>query len=174
MELTIHAPWARGLGALFVLSIGCSEQSSPPRDEVRLGGAGSDAGDDGSAGVDDAGVTVRATCGGELCDLLSSTSCEHADEGCLFLISDPDPLPFAQCQPVGDVLEGEACTSSYDCAPGLDCTSDGSAGTCRNYCCKLGHRSGCPSGQACVLELLDGNGASTGVGLCDVCDTCSE
>jgi len=127
---------------------------------------------DDDAGYD-AGPGPRNACGGEMCDLLSATSCTTNGESCLFLIDDPNPVPFAQCQPVGSAAEGEACTSAYDCAPGLDCTSDGSAGVCRQYCCNVNQKSGCPGDQACVLEFLDDNDRPTGVGLCNSCDDCS-
>ncbi len=133
--------------------------------------AAPDATSDDDAGYD-AGPGPRNACGGEMCDLLSATSCDN-NESCLFLISDPNPIPFAQCEPAGTATEGQACTSPYDCAPGLDCTSDGSAGTCRSYCCNLNQKSGCPGEQACVLEFLDDNDDPTGVGLCDECDECN-
>lgn len=136
--------------------------------------AGSDASSDNDAGYD-AGPGPRNTCGGQMCDLLSATSCTSSGEGCQFLLPalpNTSPIPFAQCQVVGTVQEGGACTSPIDCAPGLDCTADGSAGTCRKYCCNLNQQSGCPDGQVCALELSDANQDPTGVGLCDACDGC--
>jgi hypothetical protein len=129
---------------------------------------------DNDAGSD-SGAGSRNACGGEMCDLLLATSCATIGEGCQFLLPaapNPSPIPFAQCEPVGTIQEGGACTVPSDCAPGLDCTANGSAGTCRQYCCNLNQKSGCPGEQVCALELSDLNQDPTGVGLCDACDAC--
>jgi hypothetical protein len=136
--------------------------------------ATADASSDDDAGYD-AGPGPRNACGGEMCDLLSSTSCTTSGEGCKYQLP-VDPLvviPFAQCGVSGSVPEGGACTTASDCAPGLDCSAEGSAGSCRNYCCNLNQKSGCPGEQACVIEFTDDNGGATGVGLCDDCDACN-
>jgi len=188
---------ARVVLVLFAVSLsfaGCSCDDDSPARAVDGGGM-PDGGDMDSSAANDAGMTTdamadasadndagydagpppRTACGGQMCDLLSATSCTGTGEGCQFLLPpapNPSPTPFAQCQVVGSVQEGGACMSPIDCAPGLDCTADGSAGTCRNYCCNLNQKSGCPGNQVCAIELNDDNQGPTGVGLCDQCDAC--
>jgi len=93
-------------------------------------------------------------------------------------------MVIAQCQPAGELAENASCSNTFECGPGLDCTvdcdpdsldceADENRGFCRNYCCALNRTSHCPQEQACLIELTDAEGGSTGVGLCDRCDSCN-
>jgi len=133
------------------------------------GAAGGDAGSGGS-GVSD-GKSFAYECGGDEadCDLLDAYSCGDG-YGCQFLLpSSGDRAAFAQCSEAGDGQDGEACDAKSPCAPGFHC--HGSA--CHNYCCQYGASSECPTGQACVIALDDGQGDVSDVSLCDACDECN-
>lgn len=139
------------------------------------------------SGVDDHGSSeqeLQALCSSEICDLIVADSCGE-DQACRFLLPIGESItPFAQCQPAGTKLEGEPCSSTAECGPGLDCTvecdtdtqdcaAEENRGYCRSYCCALNSTSHCPREQACLIELTDGEGRGTGVGLCDLCDNCN-
>ncbi len=148
------------------------------------GGPGADAGTAGDAGSDggepDSGELSGCSAGE--CDLLQADSCGE-DSACRFLLREQGNVPEAQCIGAGQGAEGDDCFGNSDCGPGLDCTVEcdpeardctarANAGRCRAYCCSVNKTAGCPDGQACLIELLDLNDESTGVGLCDICDGC--
>ncbi|MEM9192266.1 MAG: hypothetical protein AAGF12_24040 [Myxococcota bacterium] len=106
-------------------------------------------------------------CGGGACDLITGGGCGMA-MGCYF--SGPMGMaPAATCLPAGIVGEGQACTNSNDCAPGHDCPMG--IGVCTKVCC-VGSDMGCPTGQTCSVQLVDGMGNQTGVGLCRFSSDC--
>ncbi|HMI90101.1 MAG TPA: hypothetical protein VK509_02005 [Polyangiales bacterium] len=105
------------------------------------------------------------------CDLLDPDSC-GSGEGCVFAPSEMGTAAVGpMCATVGSRAEGESCTASSDCGPGLDCSAFDGSGRCRNYCCALSRTLDCPDGQFCRLNL-DPARDKFKVGLCDACDGC--
>jgi hypothetical protein len=192
----------RLLVALLLIPVGCggsddaydadNNRDAGNHESTKDAGRSADAADRDRApidsGVEDANDSsvdeIPAACSSEVCDLLAADSCGE-EQACKFLIPiDGSSTPSAQCQPAGELGEGDFCSTTAECGPGLDCTVDCDPealdceaeenwGVCRNYCCALNSTSRCPQKQACLIELTDAEGGRTGVGLCDRCDDCS-
>ncbi len=153
-------------GGLLLSGIGCGDDDDDGS-SAGSGGTGGEAGSGGEAG----GEPVTFDCGGDEadCDLLNANSCEDG-YGCQFLLpSSGDGAAFAQCSEAGDGKDGDTCDADNPCEPGLHCHD----GVCHTYCCKYGAASECPTDQACVIALDDGQGETSDVSVCDACDDCN-
>lgn len=80
------------------------------------------------------------------------------------------------CEAAGTGMANAPCVSSADCAPGLGCVGEGSAGQCREFCCKTG---GCDAdagsfcGQRPLRDDADQGGAPLMVPVCVPADNCN-
>jgi hypothetical protein len=154
---------------------GASADAAPnDRDSGRIGPKpDAQARDGGDADDDDGGSGGSAApveeCPRGECDLLDPASC-GGDEGCVFS-PDAGAAGAPMCAPVGSAAEGERCTESADCGPGLDCSAFDGSGRCRSYCCALSRTLDCPDAQFCRLNL-DVTREERRVGLCEPCDGC--
>lgn len=113
----------------------------------------------------DAGFVIG--CESAACDLIDN-GCA-ANKACYYLPAQIGEPPQPVCAARGDNSEGSICTTQEQCAPGLGCDP---SNRCRNYCCAPGESTGCPTGQACLLEFRDNDDQSLGVGQCQACDAC--
>ena len=168
-----RTPWP-ALLALALVACGDDDDATPIRRDSGLQETGPDASRGRDGGRQDAGNGEPApACPSGECDLLDPGSC-GAGEGCVFAHdnrSDETDQPALYCAPVGSAAEGEPCTASADCGPGLDCSAYDGTGRCRQYCCALSRTLDCPEDQFCRVGL-DAERKSSVVGLCDRCDGC--
>lgn len=118
-------------------------------------------------GARDANEPFVLGCRSAACDLIDN-GCD-AGSACYYVPSDVNAPPQPRCANAGDNAAGTICSDQQQCAPGLGCDP---SSRCRHYCCAPGERTGCPNGEACVLEYRDSNDQSLGVGICQVCDVC--
>jgi hypothetical protein len=171
----------RALCVCGLLLAGCGDDDDAPADGNSNGQSGKDGGarDAGSkpstgrdAATADAGEPVPVCPTGE-CDLLAPGACDGNGQGCVFARGNADAgePPAPVCAMVGSGAEGDACTASEDCGPGLDCSAFDGTGVCRSYCCALSRTADCPADQFCRLGL-DPERKAFAVGLCDKCDDC--
>lgn len=116
----------------------------------------------------DTGVPPTGMCPAGDCDLLTNAGCE-AGNACYFAAPAMGEAAVPTCAPAGTGGDGDACTMIQDCQEGFVC--DNGAGVCRHYCCD-GADTGCPTGQSCLVSIVDDMMMPTGVGICRIPDTC--
>ncbi len=121
---------------------------------------------DTGSGVDTG--SMMTGCPSGACTLLPTNGGCEAGQGC-YLTGDG-----LTCNPAGTVTAGGACEFANDCMEGLGCNRRAGEpmGTCTNYCCE-GSDEGCPAGEVCLVNLVDGEMEPTGVKLCVLPDGCN-
>lgn len=173
-KLRFMGPMLLGL----LMALGCGDDdgngngtdAGSPVDSGRPGVDGGGPGTDGGGpmpmdGGIDAGSSMHS-CPAGACDLITNAGC-GAGEACKLVVTAEGMPPSPNCIPAGAAGDGETCSAGGDCQEGLHCQD----GTCRAYCCSES-RTGCPTGQSCLTNLVDQMGNATGVGLCGVPSGC--
>lgn len=134
------------------------------RDASLLDGSGLlDAGQASDAGpaASDGGSTL---CEIAVCDPRSPDGCSA---GSCVLWSDASSCETSP----GGFSAGMACETTMDCAPGLACFLDGTAGTCGRVCCP-GDAMACTDGAVCAGSGVLVDGTETSWGRCLPPRTC--
>jgi hypothetical protein len=132
---------------------GASDAASVSEVSVPSAEAGPDAPNEGAA------------ISGGTCDLANPNSCPGPGMGCL-AVDGTGGTGTTACGPVGTQMQGAACTSDSDCAPGFGC--DPTDMMCEQYCradtCPYGVAcSTCPAGhQSCATVGAPYNGINYG------------
>lgn len=116
----------------------------------------------------DTGTPPTGMCPVGDCDLLTNAGCE-AGSACYFASPMMGAPAAPTCAMAGTGGDGADCTGIQDCQEGFVC--DNGAGVCRHYCCG-GSDTGCPTGQSCLVSIVDDMMMPTGVGICRISDTC--
>lgn len=69
------------------------------------------------------------------CDPITTVGCDEPNHKCgIFTEADPPYRNLTQCTAAGTGTQQQPCSSSFDCAPGLECLSINSQTMCLTWC----------------------------------------